>query len=68
MNGIGAIAARLFFDAGYHSVSDIASGNAAEMKDKIHQVNAKKSLYKANLGEKDMQFCIDAAALLIKYT
>ena len=68
INGVGAVAARLFYDAGYRSAEEIAQGNAKEMLEKITAVNAEKKFYKASLGEKDMQFCIDAAALLIKYT
>jgi len=68
INGVGAIAARMFYDAGYHSPKDIANAKPKEMLEKINTVNADKQFYKASLGEKDMQFCIDAATLLIRYT
>ncbi len=68
INGVGAVAARMFYDAGYRSAEEIAQGDAKDMLEKITAVNAEKQYYKASLGEKDMQFCIDAATLVVKYT
>ena len=67
VNGIGAVAARAFYDAGYHAASDIAKGNAEEMLCRITAVNAEKQYYQAKLGLGDMQFCIDFAAVLMEY-
>jgi predicted flap endonuclease-1-like 5' DNA nuclease len=67
INGVGAVAARTFFEAGYASAADVASANAAEMLAAVTAVNERKQYYKAKLGEKDMQFCIDSANLLIRY-
>ncbi len=67
INGVGPAAAKAFFEAGYCCVSDIAEADAAEMLKKISSVNSIKRYYKANLGEKDMAFCIEAAKLLLKY-
>jgi hypothetical protein len=67
INGVGAVAARAFYDAGYRSVTEVANANAAEMLKKVSLVNEQKGYYKAKLGVKDMQFCIDFARLLMKY-
>ncbi len=40
----------------------------SDMLARISAVNAQKGFYKANLGEKDMQFCIDYAQLLVTYS
>jgi hypothetical protein len=68
VNGIGAIAAKAFYEAGYRSVSEVAGAEAAAMLKKVSQVNETKGYYKAKLGIKDMQFCIDFATLLIKHS
>ncbi|MPM46906.1 hypothetical protein SDC9_93613 [bioreactor metagenome] len=67
INGIGPVAARAFYEAGYHSVRAIAEAQAADMLAKVTAVNIEKGYYKASLGVKDMQFCIDFAGLLIQY-
>ena len=68
INGVGAVAARTFFEAGFVSVQDVANAEAKDMLRRVSAVNAEKQYYKANLGEKDMQFCIDFAKLLIRYS
>ncbi|MCX7746574.1 MAG: DUF4332 domain-containing protein [Clostridia bacterium] len=65
INGVGAVAAKSFFDAGYKSVSDIANTNAEEMLERVSAVNDIKQYYKAKLGTKDMQFCIDFARIIV---
>ena len=67
INGIGAAAARAFYEAGYQSLSDVAGANAGEMLEKVTAVNNSKHYYKAKLGEKDMQFCIDFASLIMSF-
>lgn len=67
INGVGAVAARVFYEAGFSSVAAVAGAAAAEMLASVNAVNAKKGYYKAKLGEKDMQFCIDYARVLEKY-
>lgn len=67
INGVGAVAAKTFYEAGYRSVSDVAAATAAEMLRRVSAVNAEKGYYRATLGEKDMQFCIDFAILLLRY-
>jgi hypothetical protein len=67
INGVGPLAARTFFEAGYESVFDVANANASILLKKVSKINDVKHYYKANLGIKDMQFCIDFASLLIKY-
>ena len=68
INGVGSIAAKAFYEAGYRSVSDVAAADAAVMLEKVTVVNEAKCYYKAKLGQKDMQFCIDFALLLNKFT
>ncbi|MEA5078692.1 MAG: DUF4332 domain-containing protein [Anaerolineaceae bacterium] len=67
INGIGPVAARAFYEAGYHSVKAIAEAQAADILAKVTAINIEKGYYKATLGVKDMQFCIDFARLLIQY-
>ncbi|NLI52991.1 MAG: DUF4332 domain-containing protein [Clostridiales bacterium] len=68
INGVGAVAAKAFFEAGFRSVADVASASAAGMLQKVSAVNQQHNYYRAQLGEKDMQFCIDSANLLLKYS
>ena len=68
INGVGAAAARAFYEAGYVSVGAVAEANAADMLVRVSAVNTEKGYYKARLGKKDMQFCIDYAKLLEKYS
>lgn len=67
INGVGPIAARAFHEAGYRSASDVAAADAAVMLEKVSAVNEAQHYYKAKLGLKDMQFCIDFALLLNQY-
>lgn len=67
INGVGAVAARAFYEAGFDSVAAVAQANAADMLMHVTAVNAQRGYYKAKLGEKDMQFCIDFASLLLRY-
>lgn len=64
INGVGPVAARMFYETGYQSVEDVAAGDAALMLKKISDCNATQQFYKSKLGIKDMQFCIDFAKLL----
>lgn len=68
INGVGPVAARAFYDAGYRSVFEVASADASEMLEKVSAVNEARHYYKGKLGEKDMQFCIDFALLLSKFS
>lgn len=68
INGVGAVAARAFYEAGFGSVSAVAEAQSSDMLARVSAVNAQKGYYKASLGEKDMQFCIDFAKLLLAYT
>ncbi len=67
INGVGAVAARAFYEAGFGSVAAVACARATDMLHRVSAVNAEKNYYKAKLGEKDMQFCIDFAKLLVRY-
>ena len=67
INGVGPVAARAFYEAGYHSASEVAAADAGYMLEKVSAVNEAHHYYKAKLGIKDMQFCIDFALLLEKY-
>ncbi len=66
INGVGAIAAKSFLDAGYHSVYDVANTTASKMLERVSRVNDIYHYYKTKLGIKDMQFCIDYAKLIIR--
>ncbi|PKM72926.1 MAG: hypothetical protein CVU91_07845 [Firmicutes bacterium HGW-Firmicutes-16] len=66
INGIGAAAAKCFFDAGFRSVSEVAEANPFDMLKRISEANADNRYYKAKLGEKDMQFCINYAKILLR--
>jgi hypothetical protein len=65
INGLGALAAKSFLEAGYKTPQDIADATSQEMLIKLSEVNSDGKYYKAKLGLKDMQFCIDYAKLLI---
>ena len=66
INGIGPIAARTLYEGGYRSITEIAQARATELLERMNTVNANKQYYKAKLGEKDMQFIIDAANMILK--
>jgi replicative superfamily II helicase len=68
INGVGAVAARAFYEAGYRSAADVAHAQAGTMLARVNAVNEQKKYYNAKLGVKDMQFCIDFAVLLEKYS
>ena len=65
INGVGPVAAKAFFEAGYRSVSSVAGADASVMLEKVTAVNETRHYYKAKLGLKDMQFCIDFTQLLL---
>lgn len=65
INGIGAIAARTIYEGGYKSVAEIAHAKATKLLESMNAVNMNKQYYKAKLGEKDMQFAIDAANIIL---
>ncbi len=67
INGVGPLAARAFYEAGYQSALDVSEADPQEMLEKVSEVNEIHRYYKARLGIKDMQFCIDFARLLKKY-
>ena len=67
INGVGAVAARAFYEAGFVSVAAVAGATASDMLSRVSAVNEKAGYYKAKLAEKDMQFCIDYAKLLERY-
>jgi len=67
INGVGPVAARAFYEAGYQTASDIAMADAQDMLEKVSAINETNNYYKAKLGIKDMQFCIDFALLLNSY-
>jgi len=65
INGIGAIAARTIYEGGYYNIDKIACTKATDLLNGMNTVNESKKYYKANLGEKDMQFIIDSANILL---
>ncbi|MDR0471584.1 MAG: DUF4332 domain-containing protein [Nitrososphaerota archaeon] len=66
INGIGPIAARTLYESGYRNIAEIAQAKASELLEHMNTVNANKQYYKAKLGEKDMQFIIDATNMILK--
>ena len=64
INGIAALAATTFYEAGYKNINDIISSTKEEMLEKIIKINNDKKYYKAKLGLKDMQFVIDFAKFI----
>ena len=66
INGVGPAAARALYDAGYGSVGDVADAKADKLLKDISAANTVGGYYRASLGEKDMRFVIDRAAMLIR--
>jgi len=64
INGIGPNAAAMFYEAGYRSVTGIANADAGALLARVTDVNQDHRYYAGNLGEKDMQFCIDYAKMI----
>lgn len=67
INGVGPLAARAFYEAGYQSVLEISEADPQEMLEKASEVNKRHHYYKVKPGIKDIQFCINFALLLNKY-
>jgi len=67
INGVGPVAARVFYEAGYRSIEEVATAVASIMLEKVSVVNEAHHYYRGKLGQKDMQFCIDFAILLKKH-
>lgn len=64
INGIAALAAVTFYEAGYKTLKDIIKSTKEEMLEKITIVNNQKKYYEAKLGLKDMRFVIDYVNLM----
>lgn len=64
INGVGPFAAKAFYEAGYKSVNAVAVADSVIMLEKVTNINEVKKYFKAKLGIKDMQFCIDFAKIL----
>lgn len=67
VNGIGPAAARAFYSAGFATAKAVAGASAAELLARVTAENEAHGYYRAKLGLKDMQFCIDYARLLSEY-
>lgn len=67
INGVGVLAAKAFYHAGYPTVASVAAAEPATMLRDLAAVNGTHQFYCANLGLKDMQFCIDFAVLLTQH-
>lgn len=59
INGIAALGAIAFYDAGYKTLKDIINSSKEEILEKINKVNNEKHYYNVKLGLKDAQFVID---------
>lgn len=64
INGVGPNAAKMFYEVGCRSVSDIAAADAQALLARLAAGNALHRYYQGTLGEKDMRFCIDFARML----
>ncbi len=67
INGIAALAAITFYEAGYKNLHDILNSTKEEMLEKITNINDAKKYYKAKLGLKDMQFIIDYVTIITSF-
>jgi hypothetical protein len=67
INGIAALAAVTFYEAGFRTIKDIIGSTKEKMLEKITKVNDEKKYYKAKLGLKDMQFVVDFATLIAQF-
>lgn len=68
INGVGPLAARMFYEAGFRTVFEVAKADASVMLNMVSAINERRNYYKGKLGQKDIQFCIDFAILLRNYT
>jgi len=66
INGVGVLAARTLLESGFTGITEIADANSAELLKRMSEVNSARQYYKATLGEKDMQFIIDFAKLILQ--
>jgi len=66
ISGMGAVAARIFVDAGQKTVEAIAEANAQTLWEATCAVNDEKAYYGGVLSVKDMQFCIDYASMILQ--
>lgn len=67
MDGVGVLAAKAFYEAGYRSVNEIAKSNCNDMLIKITNINKENKYFTTKLGTNDIQYCIDSAKLLYKF-
>jgi replicative superfamily II helicase len=65
IKGIGGAAAKCFYASGCKSVEDVANKDTNELLKKVLTLNENEKYYKVNLGENDIQYCIDFARLII---
>lgn len=68
INGVGPTAAKTFYEAGYKSVNEVANATPEEMLKRVSEINEIKQYYRAKLGVRDMQFFIDYANLLDRFS
>lgn len=66
INGVGKVFAHILVDAGYRSARDIADEDAVHLRDNANWISANPKYNLEPLGEKDAQYCIDYAVLLLK--
>jgi len=64
INGVGPGAARMLYDAGFHTPAELAVMDAETLLTRIAADNAAHRYYRGTLGLKDMRFCIAMAKLL----
>ncbi|MDX9883958.1 MAG: DUF4332 domain-containing protein [Prolixibacteraceae bacterium] len=58
---VGATFARMLYDSGYCSASDLAWADYNQLHHQINQLNKKQNLFKGAIGLHDMKLCVEAA-------
>ncbi len=61
ISGIGPQIAELMEAAGVDTVKELRNRNAANLAEKMEEINAEKNLTKANIGENQVQGWVDQA-------
>ncbi|HBL75733.1 MAG: hypothetical protein A2W90_17325 [Bacteroidetes bacterium GWF2_42_66] len=59
---VGATFARMLYDSGYYSASDLARADYNQLHQQINQLNKEQNLFKGAIGLHDMKLCVEAAS------
>lgn len=64
INGVAALAAVVFYEAGYRNIKDILDSSVEEMTERFNRSNGETGRYNGTIGLKDMQFVMDFVRLM----